>query len=116
MPLFNLLVPPETEKNPYTGEPMKRQMIPFPEGGQVNKQILKKWLTSHLPDNTLKISSKAQLDKLLNQEDDINKVLLLTSKAAPANVFKAVAAEFRNKLRFYVVSLPEGASKDLLAI
>ncbi len=33
MPLFNLLVPPETDKNPYTGEPMKRQMIPFPEGG-----------------------------------------------------------------------------------
>jgi len=77
---------------------------------------MKKWISSHLPDYTLKISSKGQLDKLLNQEDDINKVLLLTSKAAPANVFKAVAAEFRNRLRFYMVSLPEGASKDLLSV
>jgi len=30
MPMFNLLVPPETKLNPYTGEPMKKRMINFP--------------------------------------------------------------------------------------
>jgi hypothetical protein len=29
-PMMAIVVPPEVEKNPYTGEPMKRSIVSFP--------------------------------------------------------------------------------------
>ena len=57
LPMFNLVVPPEVKVNPYTGQPMKPRMVAFPQNTQINKHILKKWASGHLPDYTIKIES-----------------------------------------------------------
>lgn len=30
MPMFNLVVPPEVKLNPYTGQPMQKRFVNFP--------------------------------------------------------------------------------------
>ena len=87
-----VVVPPEVEKNPYTGEPMKRSIVSFPPNQPINKAVFKKWIGDQLPDYSLKVTKKADLDNILAAEADINKVVLLTTKTQPANVFKAVTA------------------------
>lgn len=104
-PMMAAVVPPEIEKNPYTGEQMQSQIVSFPNNRPIDKKVFKKWIGDFIPDYSLKLKSKAELDKVLAAEGDINKVVLLTTKAQPANVFKAVMADFRNKLRFYLVTV-----------
>lgn len=113
------MIPPELKKNPYTGKPMQRSLQQFPEGGQINIQILKEWLARDMPDYTIKINSREKFDEMVKSEDelDINKVILFTKKEKVTLPFKGVAAELRDKIRFYIVHVPEkNPRKDLVAL
>jgi len=109
MPNLQKIIPPQLKTNPYTGEPMQKQVIQFPEGGQINQQILKDYLTKDVPDYTIKIKSKKQFDDMVKNEEeqDINKIILFTKKEKVTMAFKAVSAELRDKARFYIVYVPE---------
>lgn len=51
------------------------------------------------------------------QEKDINKVILFTKKEKVTVPFKSVSAEFHNKVRFYIVYIPEkNPPSDLVAL
>jgi len=80
----------------------------YKEAG-IDQTLFKKWLMGYLPDYTHKINSNRDHETLVKneKEKDINKVLLFTRKEKVTPVFKAVSAEFRNKLRFYVIAIPE---------
>ena len=86
-------------------------MIQFqPKDGQINLKIIKDWTKSFLSDFTLKITSKKQFETLINNpiEKDINKVVIFSKKEKLSDQVKAISAEFRDKLRFFVIALPEG--------
>ena len=55
--MISIYKQPAMKLNPYTGEPMKKEYIPFQER-QVNLQVMKKYLTSTLNDFTKKIYNK----------------------------------------------------------
>lgn len=62
-----------------------------------------------MPDFTHVISSKFDYDTLIkNPKDrDINKVILFSKKAKVTPVFKALSAEFRDKIRFNLIHVDE---------
>ena len=67
-----------------------------------------------MSDFTSPITTKVDYDVLIaNKNDkDINKVILFTEKEAVPINYKAISAEFRDKLRFSVVSLPKKTASD----
>jgi hypothetical protein len=72
-----------------------------------------------MSDFTHQVNTAAKFNKLVkNEEDkDINKVLLFTKKEKVTPVFKALSAEFRDRLRFYVIPiLDKKTPQDLLDI
>lgn len=72
-----------------------------------------------MPDYTIKIASREKFDELVNHESeqDINKVILFTKKEKVSLPLKAVSAELRDKIRFYIVYVPEKKpAKDLVAL
>lgn len=77
---------------------------------------MKKWVSDNLPDFTLKVETKKKYEQLTKKDLDINKVLLFTKKSQVAPVFKAISAEFKDKLRFYVIVVPEGATGDVVEL
>ena len=72
-----------------------------------------------MSDFTSKVSSKGDYDLFVQNKNDkdINKVLLFTKKEKVTPVFKALSAEFRDKVRFSVIALPDKKeTKDNLAL
>jgi hypothetical protein len=67
-----------------------------------------------MPDFTHVISSKFDHDTLIkNPKDrDINKVILFSKKAKVTPVFKALSAEFRDKIRFNLIHVDEKKQND----
>jgi len=72
--------------------------------------MMKKWITDNLSDFTSKIENSDDYETLIKnpKDQDINKVLLFTKKAETTPAAKALSAEFRNKIRFTIVPLPDG--------
>lgn len=62
-----------------------------------------------MSDFTTKINSKSDYNLFVKNErdQDINKVLLFTKKEKITPVFKALSAQFRDRLRFTVIPLPD---------
>jgi len=78
---FYLVVPPEVKLNPYTGEPMQIKIVKFQQQGVlIEKAHLKKWITSNMPDYSVRISSRIDYDRLIldQQDKDMNKVILFS--------------------------------------
>lgn len=72
-----------------------------------------------MPDYTIKIQNKQQFEDMVknSQEQDINKVVLFTKKEKVTLPFKAVSAELRDKVRFYIVYIPDKKPPtDLVAL
>lgn len=97
---------------------MKKSQIPFPQGN-IDQGILKRWISTNMPDFTHKITSKYEYDTLIKAENDldINKVILFTKKDKVPPTFKALSAEFRDKIRFNIIQINDKkVSEDLKAI
>jgi len=117
-PALTLFKSPEIRKNPYTGEAMKKSQIPFPSGN-IDQGILKRWISSNMPDFTHKITSKYEYDTLIKSSNDldVNKVILFTKKDKVPPTFKALSAEFRDRIRFNIVHINDKkASEELKTI
>ena len=72
-----------------------------------------------MSDFTHQINTAAKFNQLVKNEDDkdINKVLLFTKKDKVTPVFKALSAEFRDRIRFYVIPIVDKKTpQDLLDI
>lgn len=108
MPSLMLFRQPETRINPYTQKPMLKTQVPYREAG-IDLKSFKQWFTKHMTDFTHTVASKSEYDTLIKNENDrdVNKVLLFTKKDTVAPVFKALSAEFRDRLRFNVIPIPE---------
>lgn len=67
-----------------------------------------------MPDFTHTVTSKYDYDTLIkNPKDlDINKVILFTKKSKVTPVFKALSAEFRDKIRFNLIHIDEKKKTD----
>ena len=65
-----------------------------------------------MPDYSVKIKTKNDFDRLvLNKNDeDINKVILFSKKEQVSPIFKAIVAEFKNRLRFFFINVPDNVS------
>jgi hypothetical protein len=87
---------------------MKKSQIPFPQGN-IDQGILKRWISSNMPGFTHKITSKFEYETLVkNDKDlDVNKVILFTKKDKVPPTFKALSAEFRDRIRFNIIQINE---------
>ena len=87
---------------------MKKTLHQWTQGG-IDKKQFKTWVTDRMSDFTSPISTKVDYDVLIGNKNDkdINKVILFTEKEQVPNTYKAISAEFRDRLRFSVVSLPK---------
>lgn len=58
-----------------------------------------------LPDYSINIDSKSKLQSFNSEEDkDINKVILFSQKKKASAIYKALTAEFKDRLRFAFIS------------
>jgi len=87
---------------------MKHESMMYQQGG-IDTTMFRNWVKNFLPDYTHKIQSNRDYETLVKNENDkdINKVLLFTKKDKITPPFKAASAEFRDKLRFYVIAIPD---------
>ena len=46
----------------------------------MDKSVIKKWILQNMPDYSVKITSKNDYDRLVNNDEDINKVILFSKK------------------------------------
>ena len=69
-----------------------------------------------MPDFTHKITSVYEYDQLIQNENDldINKVILFSNKENVPNAFKALSAEFRDKIRFNIIQTKDKKATDEL--
>ena len=110
-PMFHLYKPAEIKINPYTGKSMPTQAIGF-SSNQVSDPDVKNWITSNIPDYTQRLSTKEDADQFA-EEAGIQKVYLFSAKQKVPPIYKALAANFRNRLRFAFVNVESSASADL---
>ena len=91
---------------------MKPTDIPFNDN-QVTKEKVHSFIMNNLPDFSVKLDSKKKLDEFLNNDQDINKVILISKKAKTPPIYKALTSLYRDKIRFGFIS--SEANKDLVA-
>jgi glutaredoxin len=60
-----------------------------------------------MPDFSRKISTQHEFDTLIKNENDldVNKVILFTKKDKVPPTFKALSAEFRDRIRFNIIQI-----------
>jgi len=60
------------------------------------------------------INSRSDYETLVQNpnDKDINKVILFTKKEKVPPAIKALSAEFRDRFRFSIISLPEGKETE----
>jgi hypothetical protein len=87
---------------------MKKELKQYTQGG-IDTRLFKKWISDNLSDFTSKIYTKKDYDLLIQnpKDKDINKVILFTKKENLTPTVKALAAEFRDRIRFTIISIPE---------
>ena len=74
-------MPPEVKINPYTGEAMMKHAVEFRQQDVfMDKSVIKKWILQNMPDYSVKITSKSDYDRLVNNGEDSNKVILFSKK------------------------------------
>lgn len=112
-PLLGIYKLPALRKNPYTGETMKTEYSPYREQN-ISPQLFKKYVTNQLQDFTSKVQTENDFNVYVKnaQDKDINKVLIFTKREKVAPTIKALSAEFRDTIRFSVISIPEGKGTD----
>lgn len=66
-----------------------------------------------MPDYTIKIKDQDRFTAMVKHEDEreINKVLIFVRKDAISDDIKAISAEYKDRLRFYVIIIPKKKSK-----
>lgn len=97
-PVFKLIVPPQVAVNPYTGAEMQPEMISYPSNA-IAQHELKKWILNNVPSFATQLRSVEDWNDF-NSEDDINKVVLLSSKEKLPTIFSALTNHRKGKLRF----------------
>lgn len=118
-PLLGIYKQPALRRNPYTGEKMKTEYVPYSEGN-ISPQLFKKWITNALSDFTTKITNERDFNIYIkNKEDkDINKVIIFTKREKVAPAIKSLSAEYRDTLRISVISVlndkPTEYQKELM--
>ena len=110
-PVFSLFKPPEIKTNPYTGKPMPNENIPYSQN-EVTDVIMKNWITNNIPDYTQRLSQRSDSDEFAD-EADINKVYLFSAKQKVPPIYKALAANYYNRLRFAFVQVESEIGADL---
>lgn len=100
---------PELQFNPYTGERNKIELHNYEEK-HISPPLLKKWITGTLSDYTSKVKTKRDYEMFVANGDDkdINKVIIFTKREKTAPALKALSAEYKDRLRISVISMPEG--------
>ena len=95
-------------RNPFTGLTMKKINHNY-QIRELNKEKLKDFLDKSMTDYTRKIFSMEDYQAFVKDpsERNMNKVFLFTDKITVTNVMKALSAEFRDRIRFFVVFAPE---------
>jgi len=107
-PTINVYQEPKFKFNPFTLLKNKKIAHQY-RNSVVNRDELKDFIDRTITDFTNEIKSMEDYNFYVQDptERNINKVILFTDKDSVTNVMKALSAEFRYKLRFYVVHATE---------
>ena len=103
--------PPEIAVNPYTGQKMQVTVVPF-ASNSVSDADIKKWITDNIPDFTQRLQTSDDAEQF-DSETGIQKVYLFSSKQKVPPIYRALAAHYRNRIRFAFVPLEAKVSKEL---
>ena len=103
MPTFNLFKPAEIKINPYTGKKMPNENIHYQQN-EVTDVALKNWITNNIPDYTQRLSQRSDATEFAS-EDDISRVYLFSAKQKVPPIYKALATNYYNRIRFAFVQV-----------
>ena len=101
--MFSLFKPAEIKVNPYTGKAMPNENIPYSQN-EVTDVAMKSWITNNIPDYTQRLSQRSDAEEFTS-EQDIDKVYLFSAKQKVPPIYKALASNFYNRLRFAFVQI-----------
>lgn len=101
IPFFQIIKPPEVKTNPYTGKPMLASPVPYNDN-QVTVPKFKSYILSNLPDFSVKLDSMKKFRDFRMAFNDltVNRVILFSKKSKTPPIYKVLASEFRDRLRF----------------
>lgn len=92
---------------------MPVQQIGF-ASNQVSDPDVKKWITDNVPDYTQRLMTKEDAAQF-SAEEGIKKVYLFSAKQKVPPIYKALSAQFRNRVRFAFVNVEASVSAEVAA-
>ena len=110
-PIFILYKPPELAVNPYTGSKMPVSVVPYASNA-VSDGDVKKWITENIPDYTQRLQTSDDAAQFAS-ETGIQMVYLFSSKQKVPPIYRALAAHYRNRVRFAFVPAEAQAAAEL---
>ena len=110
-PVFLLYKPPEIAVNPYTNAKMTVSVVPF-ASNEVTDTAVKKWITDNVPDFTQRLQTSDDAEQF-GSETGIQMAYLFSSKQKVPPIYRALAAHYRNRLRFAFVPAEAQAAAEL---
>ena len=107
-PTVHIYQEPPFRMNPFTGFKNKKIDHTY-NSGQYSQSEFKSFIDRAMTDFTRPISNMEDYQTFILDQDErnINKCILFTDKDTVTNVMKALSAEFRDKIRFYVIHAVE---------
>lgn len=112
-PSINMFRLPDNPRNPFTGQVYGRLSNRF-QLSSINLNLLKNFIDQSMSDFSRRILDMEDIKFYIEakEEADINKVVLFTDKTSVTNTYKALSAEFKDKLRFYVVIIKDDGTNN----
>ena len=110
-PVFLLYKPPEIAVNPYTNSKMPVAVVPF-SSNEVTDNAIKKWITDNVPDFTQRLQTSEDAEQYA-AETGIQMAYLFSSKQKVPPIYRALAAHYRNRVRFAFVAAEAQAAAEL---
>ena len=110
-PMFWMHKPSDVKVNPYTGEKIKSDKIPYIRLSTTAKNI-KHFMVSNLPDYSHQVRNLAEAHEFV-AEVGIHKAFLFSDKEESAALFSAITSHFRNRIRFAFVNVNIPGAEEL---
>ena len=100
LPKIQGMSPPEIPFNPYTKVANEFSEKSF--SADMTYEEIYKWILSSMPEYIKTLKTRADVSTMLENKDLI-KVILFSSKKDTSSLYRALASNFRFKLKFYYI-------------
>lgn len=100
LPRLTSMTPPDIPFNPYTK--VANEFSESAYSGAMTYDEIYKWILSSMPEFIKTLKTRTDVDNMM-QNKDLNKVILFSTKKDTSSLYRALASNFRFRLKFYYV-------------